>query len=279
MARSVSQSLDAKCRKLERTLASMDRIGVAFSGGADSAFIAWFAKEQLGKSVAAFFVDSAFVSAREKRNALRMAEWLGLGLDLLEFDPLGSASVRENPVDRCYFCKRQIFGLIRTRAAELGCPVVVDGSHAGDAGSYRPGKRALAELGIVSPLALAGLVKEEIRSLARDAAIPNWNKPSESCLATRVPYGTALSRALLAMIERAEDFLRDLGLVQVRVRCHGGLARIEAEPSAFDLLLGPGNRTEVVRRLGELGFSHVSLDLAGFRSGSWDAGLDSADPR
>ncbi len=264
-----STVLEDKCRKLELTPLPPGRIGIAFSGGVDSTFLAWFAKEKLRRPVSLFFADSPFIAQRERDCAFSTAAWLGLDLEVISLDPLSSTEVKSNPVDRCYFCKKEVFGRILARTGELGCRTLCDGSHAGDTG-HRPGKKALAELGVRSPLAAAGLVKAEIRQLSREAGIPNWDKPSQSCLATRIPYGTILSRELLSKVEKAEDFLHGLGCIQIRVRCHEELARIEAGPSDFKLLLSPENRGEVVSRLSALGFAYVSVDLAGFRSGSWD---------
>jgi len=264
------EALNEKCKGIDRALNGMDHVAIAYSGGVDSTFIVWYAHEKLGKRVSAFFADTVFISASEREDAFRTAERLGLQLHIISLDPLASASVKDNPTDRCYWCKKEIFGAIAARATELGCQAVVDGSHAGDALGYRPGKKALSELGIISPLASAGLIKEEIRQLSRQAGIPNWNKPSQSCLATRIPYGTPLSGPLLEKIEKAEDLLHGLGFVQVRVRCHGDLARIEIEPSDFETVFAPGIREGIVTRFGELGFAHIALDLDGFRSGCWD---------
>lgn len=260
-----------KYRELEQLLSRPKRIGVAFSGGVDSTYVAWFAGRRLGKPTVLFFADSPFVSARDRSCANRTADWLGLDLEVLDLDPLQVAEVRSNSADRCYHCKKAIFERILARAAEMGCDTVADGSHAGESG-YRPGKRALEELAVMSPLALAGLVKDDIRLLSRSAGIPNWNKPSQSCLATRAPYGTTLTGELLRRIEKAEECLFDLGCSQVRVRVHGDLARIETAQEDILLLATYTNRQEIVRRLSELGFVHVALDLAGFRSGSWDGG-------
>jgi uncharacterized protein len=265
--------LEEKCSLIELSLQAFDRVGIAFSGGVDSTFVAWFVKEKLRKSVTAFFVDTPFISTAERENAFFIAGRLGLVMDVLEFDPLESEAVRNNPVDRCYFCKKEVFQRILTRAREHGCQVILDGSHAGDREGYRPGKKALAELDILSPLALAGLEKDEIRNLSRDAGLPNWDKPSQSCLATRIPYGTPLAQDTLKKIERAEDLLHELGFTQVRVRCHGDLARIEVPPDDLAALAAPDIRHQVVKRFQELGFVHISLDLVGFRSGSWDRGL------
>lgn len=259
-------NLRNKCRELERILSSFGRIGIAFSGGVDSTFLAWFAKDKLGDSTTLFYVNSPFISAREHKSALHAAHWLGLRLEILDLD---SPEVRDNPVDRCYFCKKEVFGRILARARELGIGTIADGSHAGDSG-YRPGKKALAELGIISPLAKAGFDKNEIRLLSRNAGIPVWNKPSQSCLATRVPYGKLLTKELLAKIEKAEDYLAIIGCVQIRVRVHDDLARIEAAPADFDLLVSADIRLRVSEHFGKLGFTHTTIDLAGFRSGSWD---------
>lgn len=264
--------LEEKCRNLQEDLSQYALIGVAFSGGVDSSFIAWFCSAKLLKPVELFFAAGDFISARERENAFVIATWLGLKIHLLEPDLLRSAAIRNNPVDRCYFCKKEIFSQVLSSARELGCNIVLDGSHAGDHG-YRPGKKALSELGVLSPLAAAGLIKEEIRHLSRGAGIPNWNKPSQSCLATRVPYGAPLTRELLSRIEKAEDFLRSLGFLQVRVRCHGDLARIEVEPDTLAAMLLPANREQILKELGDSGFSHITVDLAGFRSGSWDRNL------
>lgn len=262
--------LDAKCAMLAQSLEGQDRIAVAYSGGVDSTFIAWFTHTKLKKSVQCFFADTPFISREERAGALRTAEELGLALEIITFDPLDSLEVRANPVDRCYFCKREVFGRIIALAAERNCQVVVDGSHAGDQSGYRPGKRALSELGVLSPLAFAGLVKEEIRRLSLEAGISNWDKPSQSCLATRVPYGTPLSIPLLQKIEEAEECLHALGCIQVRVRCHDDLARIELPRADFARILALEASTAIVEQFRRLGFAHVTLDLAGFRSGSWD---------
>ncbi|MFZ2446001.1 MAG: ATP-dependent sacrificial sulfur transferase LarE [Syntrophobacteraceae bacterium] len=270
-------SLEEKCLGIGRAIEGFDHIAVAFSGGVDSTFVAWFILEKLGKRVTAFFADTVFVSAAERENALRTAERLGLPLEVIALNPLDSALVRANPVDRCYHCKKEVFSRILAGAKQSGCHAVVDGSHAGDAGGYRPGKKALAELGIISPLAAAGLVKEEIRRLSREAGLANWNKPSQSCLATRVPYGSPLSFELLQRIEKAEDILHGFGCAQVRVRCHGDLARIEAEEPDFAAIFALETCKEILRRFAALGFAHVTLDLAGFRSGSWDEGRKTDD--
>jgi pyridinium-3,5-biscarboxylic acid mononucleotide sulfurtransferase len=272
MTITVPAALHAKWDRLAETVAGLHRIAVAFSGGVDSSFLAWCLVHALGKDSAAVLVESPFMGLGEIANARRVAIEIGIELNTITLDPLAVPAIRNNPVDRCYHCKKEIFIKILDRARALGCHAVADGSHAEDSRGHRPGKKALAELGVLSPLALAGLVKSDIRELSRLAGLSTWDKPSQSCLATRAPYGTPLTHELLARIEAAEDFLHATGCRQVRVRCHGDLARIETEPSCFADLFA--KRDEVLARLRELGFSHITLDLAGFRSGSWDEGLE-----
>lgn len=270
---SLPPGLVRKCEALEGVLSGAETIGVAYSGGADSAFLAWFAMRVLGRKVHCLLAVSPFLSARERAGAVETVRSLDLPLEEIVFDPLAVASVRENPTDRCYHCKREIMTRVKARAMELGCSVVVDGTHAGDVGGHRPGRRALRELGILSPLAQAGLVKEDIRELSRLANLPTWNKPSQSCLATRVPYGAILTPELLSGVERAEALLLDLGCRQVRVRAHGDMARIEMDAESFRLILDGKNADELVGRIRALGFARVVLDLQGYRSGSWDEGI------
>ena len=260
---------------MEETLHLHNRLAVAYSGGVDSNFLAWFVLKVLHKETIAFFVTSPFIGERERESARAAAAEIGLRLVEISLDPLAISAVRENPADRCYHCKRVVMQHVKRQASELECSAVLDGSHAGDLKGYRPGRRALEEFRILSPLAAAGLEKAEIRQLSRLAGLSTWNKPSLSCLATRVPYGTTLSPELLLRIERAEDYLWDLGCRQVRVRSRGDSARIEIDPADFPLLMDNANREAALRLFRELGFTHVSLDLAGYRSGSWDESVTS----
>ncbi len=262
--------LDVKIQALTDALMPHDRIGIAFSGGVDSSFLLWFAHCRLKKPVTAVFVESTFVGRSERENADRVASEIGVVLEKIVVDPTVIPVLRDNPVTRCYHCKKEVMGRVRERAFELGCCVLADGSHAGDSVGYRPGKQALLELGILSPLAVAGLVKDEIRELSRLAGLSVWNKPSQSCLATRFPYGTALTRDLLCRVDRCEEILRELGFGQLRVRVHGDLARIEITPQVFTAFAREEIRTRILREFKELGFHFVTIDLAGFRSGSWD---------
>ncbi len=260
-----------KLQRLKEILDGTPRLAVAYSGGTDSAFLAWHAREALGKEVVPILAVSALLSAREREAAREAATLSGLLLEEIAMDPLAVPAIRENGPLRCYHCKKEIMGLVLRRAKELGCTLAADGSHAEDLQVNRPGRRAIEELGIASPLAEAGLAKADIRALSREAGIPTWSRASQSCLAARVAYGMELTPELLAAIERAEDILWGLGCKQARVRVHEGLvARIEVDQDAFGSVMAPKAREAVLDGLLKLGFRFVSLDLAGFRSGSWD---------
>ena len=266
----VPSILENKCEAMDSLLQAHSRVAIAYSGGVDSTFLAWFVPQVLGKETVAVFVTSPFIGERERESARTAAGEIHVQLVELDLDPLAFSAVRENPVDRCYHCKIEVMQRVKQKASELGCSVVLDGSHAGDVRGYRPGRRALEELNILSPMASAGFEKSEIRELSRLAGLSTWNKPSLSCLATRVPYGTTLTPGLLRKIEHGEDFLWELCCRQVRVRSRGDSARIEVDPEDFPILLDPSNREAILTHFRRLGFLHVSLDLAGYRSGSWD---------
>jgi uncharacterized protein len=179
---------------------------------------------------------------------------------------LDDPAVAANPPDRCYYCKRRIFSQLQQLAAERGLGAVVDGSNQDDLADHRPGRRALAELGVASPLLQAGLTKAEIRGLSHEMGLPTWNRPSMACLASRLPYGTPLTAAALQQVAQAEAVLDELGVGQRRVRHHGAVARLELEPADWPLVLE--KRAELLARLRQIGYTYVTLDLAGFRSGS-----------
>ncbi len=267
---STGSELQRKCAALEAALAGADSWAVAYSGGVDSGFLTWFIQNIPGKNIVAILALSPFTSARERKGAIDLAARLKFRLETVVVNPLDIPSVRKNSSMRCYHCKREIMSLVIGRAGESGCSAIADGSHAGDAGGFRPGRRVLAELGVKSPLASAGLTKPDIRRIAREAGLPMWNKESQSCLATRIPYDAVITPGVLSSIEKAEDLLWDLGCSQVRVRCHDSLARIETGMDSFPILLEEGNRKAVLSRFRELGFRYVSLDIAGYRSGAWD---------
>lgn len=265
-----------KLEVLASVLESCDRPAIAFSGGQDSTFLAWFLRAFLDRRPHCLLADSALLSRRERTYALRTAEELGLPLDSIHLGLLDVPMIRKNSTQRCYHCKKELMSHFKKRAREVGCSILLDGTHAGDRG-FRPGRRALVELEVLSPLERAGLDKQAMGEILRAAGLSSWTRPSQSCLATRVAYGMPLSASLLGRIEQAEDLLWKLGCRQVRVRCERWGARIEVDPRDFSLLVHEENRKEVLSRLEDLRFVRVALDLKGYRSGSWDEGPEPGD--
>jgi len=267
-------ALQEKKRKLEADLSGLGSVAVAFSAGVDSTFLLKMAHRVLGDRVLAVTVNSGLSPKRELKEAEAFCEREGITQTVIEIDALSIQGFRENPVNRCYICKRELFKKIQKAAAERGIPHVAEGSNVDDEGDYRPGMQAIAELGIKSPLREAGFTKEEIRKLSEEMGLPTWNKPSLACLASRFVYGETISREKLDMVGKAEQLLSDLGFHQVRVRIHGDLARIEVLPSEFEKLTEEQVRDRVSRTLKELGFSYVTMDLIGYRTGSMNETLE-----
>lgn len=264
-----------KLERLRQILAETGRLAVAYSGGVDSVFLLRVAREVLPRgSLLALTARSSFFPQWETREAAELAQSLGVPQVTLDIDLLAIAEVAANPPDRCYFCKRSLMTAIMAEARSRGFELVADGGNLDDLSDYRPGLRAVSELGVVSPLKSAGLSKAEVRAFSAEMGLPTWNKPAFACLASRIPYGQPLTAETLARVEKAEDFLLAQGFREVRVRCHGRLARLEvgAEeiPRFFDLQL----MSLVHRELLSLGFSFVALDLAGYRVGSLNCELD-----
>ncbi len=249
-------------------LRSMGSVAVAFSAGVDSTFLLRAAREALGDRVLAITVRSRFVPRRELEASEALCRTIGVPQLILEVDPFTVEGVRENPADRCYLCKRELFTRIRAAAEARGFAQVAEGSNADDLEDYRPGMRAIRELGIRSPLLELGLTKAEIRAMSRELGLPTWDKPAMACLATRIPTGTPLTEESLRRAEKAEERLSDLGFGKLRVRVHGDLARIELDPAELPRLLDEEMRQTVHRDLLALGFRWVSLDLGGYQMGS-----------
>ena len=236
----------------------------AYSGGVDSAVVAVLAHEVLGPRALACIGVSPSFPERERRDAIALAERLGLSYRLIEPREQDDPSYAANPEHRCYFCKSHLFGELHALAQTEGWAVVLDGSHAEDATDDRPGRIAASEKGVRSPLAELGIGKAGVRAIARELGLEVWDKPAAACLASRVPHGTAITPELLRQIERAEDALIALGFRQLRVRHHGGLARIEVPLDEFPHAMA--DRALIVDGVRAAGYRHVCLDLAGFRS-------------
>ena len=259
--------MDESLDKLREILRSLDSVLVAFSGGVDSSFLLYVSHAVLGRRAEAITFVSSFVSRREQERAALFCERLGIKQTTLRVTPLEVEQIRSNPPDRCYHCKKHLYAQGLAQAHKLGIPQLVDGTQLSDASDHRPGRRALAELEIRSPLVEAGLDKEQVRRFSKDLGLSSWNLPPMACLASRFPYGTWLHADDLARVEAAEDFLFDEGFFLVRVRDHDRTARIELGMEDFAKLNQADLRQRLLDRFKSLGYVAVTLDLEGYRTG------------
>jgi pyridinium-3,5-biscarboxylic acid mononucleotide sulfurtransferase len=263
---------EEKYAALRDALSRFGKAAVAFSGGVDSTFLSRVARDVLGDGALAVTVVSPMLPRSELRAARELAAFIGIRHVLLE-DPVIEGKVAENPRDRCYHCKKIGFAGVIRAALERGITRVLDGSNADDASDYRPGAAAGAELGVLSPLRDAGLTKAEIRQLSRGLGLPTWDKPAFACLASRVPYGEPITAEKLRMVDGAEEYLRGLGLRQVRVRIHDRMARIEVAPEERGKLMDADVLDDVSARLKSFGFLYVCMELEGYRMGSMNRAI------
>jgi uncharacterized protein len=256
----------AACKSLIR---SYQKVVVAYSGGVDSSLLVKLCADILGKeNVVAITGISQTYTEEEKKIALQITQKFGVELVLLQTDELASDDFAGNPVNRCYHCKKELYGKLTKISESKGIRYILDGTNKDDLGDYRPGRKAAEEFGVISPFVLAGITKSDIRDLSKELELPTWDKPANPCLASRVPYGTRITDSILRKIEAGERALKDLGIKNVRLRHHDTVARIEVSPQDFPKLLDEQTRLKIIGALQNIGYKWIALDLAGYRTGS-----------
>ena len=277
MVQAIDQELLNKRVDLVDILSKMDRVIIAYSGGVDSAFLAAVANEVLGNNALSVTAVSPSLAPSELEEAQSLAQDLGLNYRTINTNEIEREDYSANNPDRCFFCKDELYSHLIKFCGEENYSFVVNGTNVDDLGDYRPGLDAATQYGVRSPLVEANLEKKDIRVLSREMGLPTWDKPAQACLSSRIPYGTMVTVEALTTIAKAEKYLREKGFKQLRVRHHENIARIEISADDFDVLTSEPLRTDVPSYFKSLGYSYVTLDLEGFRSGSLNEILNSKD--
>lgn len=260
--------LQEKYANLKDYIKNLGSLAIAYSGGVDSTFLLKVAYDVLGENAIAVTATSSTYPKREFEEAKRWIKDIGAKHIIIESEELDINGFSENPTNRCYYCKQELFTKVQRVAMKNNIKYVADGSNLDDLGDFRPGLQAAAELKVVSPLREAKMTKEDIRALSKELALPTWSKPAFACLSSRFPYGHKITKEKLSMVEQAEDYLYDLGLRQLRVRHHENIARIELGEVEFEKFMNKNLMRQVGKKLKKIGFTYVTLDLNGYRTGS-----------
>lgn len=274
----MDKKLNDKWKKFIEYLKGYDKMAIAFSGGVDSSFLLKAAAFSIGKeNVIAITANSVFVPSKELDEAKAIAIDMGVEHIILDMDVLAIEEIKRNPKDRCYVCKKNIFTHIIHTANNEGISVIFDGGNVDDEKDFRPGKKALQELQVVSPLKECDLTKKDIRELSKELGLPTWEKPSMACLASRIPYEDMITKEKLAMIEKAEAYIADLGFTQFRVRYHNGIARLELISEEMARMFDAKFMKQINDDLKSFGFTFVTLDLAGYKMGNLNESLEESE--
>jgi uncharacterized protein len=272
----VTNKLEDRLARLKQIIAEFDAVMIAYSGGVDSTFLAKVAFDVLGDKATAVIGRSATLPASEYELARENAKRIGIRLLETDTDEMSHEAFLSNPPDRCFHCKSILFAKLTALAQEMNIPHVIEGSNFSDLADYRPGMGAVDKFGVRSPLKEAELTKDEIRELSKQSGLSTFDKPSAPCLSSRIPYGSVITPEKLSRVEQAEAYLRSLGLRELRVRDHERIARIEVPREAFDLITDPTNASRIANKFKQLGYTWVTLDIEGFRSGSLNDSLKRA---